>query len=165
MDITLNLEKTMQYLLPKGAFLTVKRGEKVNTMTIGWGFVGYMWRKPHFMVMVRPQRYTQSLLMYADSFTVSVPYGGLEDELRVCGTQSGKDIDKSKVVNFVPAKAVDSPVVAGCDMYYECKITYFDLMEARRVPVEVEKSMYNEDHHVFYFGEIVEFYEKQEDRK
>ena len=43
-------------ILSKGALLTVKSGEKVNAMTIGWGSIGFMWGKPVFMAMVRPSR-------------------------------------------------------------------------------------------------------------
>ena len=40
-------ELSQDYLnqLVKGAFLTVKHAGKVNTMTIGWGTLGYMWNK------------------------------------------------------------------------------------------------------------------------
>ncbi len=39
--------------LKKGAFLTVKNDNRVNTMTIGWGNIGIIWNKPIFMVLVR----------------------------------------------------------------------------------------------------------------
>jgi hypothetical protein len=32
--------------IKKGAFLTVKSGEALNTMTIGWATIGHVWRKP-----------------------------------------------------------------------------------------------------------------------
>ena len=46
--------------LVKGVFLTVKEGESVNTMTVGWGNVGYIWNKPVLMVPVRYSRHTYS---------------------------------------------------------------------------------------------------------
>lgn len=46
MDIKFNeLSKEMLQQLQKGAFLTVENGDKVNTMTIGWGSIGIMWNK------------------------------------------------------------------------------------------------------------------------
>lgn len=39
--------------LRKGAFLTLKDGDEVNTMTIGWGSISVIWNKPIFMVAVR----------------------------------------------------------------------------------------------------------------
>ncbi|WP_369397352.1 hypothetical protein [Syntrophomonas palmitatica] len=39
------MSREMLEQLPRGAFLSVKAGERINTMTIGWGAVGYMWQK------------------------------------------------------------------------------------------------------------------------
>ncbi len=51
----------------------MKAGEKVNTMTIGWGNIGFIWNKPIMMVPVRYSRYTYSMIDGSDTFTVSVP--------------------------------------------------------------------------------------------
>ncbi len=32
--------------LQKGAFITTKKEEKVNTMTIAWGGISFLWKKP-----------------------------------------------------------------------------------------------------------------------
>jgi flavin reductase (DIM6/NTAB) family NADH-FMN oxidoreductase RutF len=57
-------EYSQQFLkqLPKGAFLTVKDGDRLNTMTIGWGSIGWIWQKPILMVMVRYSRHTYELI-------------------------------------------------------------------------------------------------------
>ena len=154
-----NLDKMMEHFSSKGGFLTVKDASGiVNTMTISWGFVGYMWNIPQFLTVVRPQRFTREFLETADSFTISVPFGGLRDELTICGRQSGRDIDKSKVVDFVPARSVSSPVVAGCDFYYECKITYRDELHSGKIPPDIYKKHYDGDWHDFFVGEIIETY-------
>jgi len=36
--------------IKKGAFLTVKAGSDLNTMTIGWATIGIVWQKPILMV-------------------------------------------------------------------------------------------------------------------
>jgi hypothetical protein len=38
--------------IKEGAFLTVKAGEALNTMTIGWATLGFAWKKPMMMVIV-----------------------------------------------------------------------------------------------------------------
>ena len=155
-----NMAAAMNCLTTKGAFLTVKGGGKVNTMTISWGFLGLIWEKPHFVALVRPQRYTYKLLELADSFTVSIPDDGdLAEELVVCGTQSGADIDKGAVVRFVPAKAVDGCVVAGCGKYLECRIDYRGRFDGDNLSPKVRDAFYNGDYHYVYFGEIVSEYE------
>ena len=160
MDFTLLMDKGMAELSSKGAFLTARGEAGVNTMTISWGFVGFMWHKPHFITVVRPQRYTKAILdSAADSFTISIPFDGqLKEALSVCGTQSGRDIDKSTVVNFVPARTVASPIVAECGLYYECKIDMAQPMNGSLMtPANVQK-FYKDDFHIMYFGEIVECY-------
>jgi flavin reductase (DIM6/NTAB) family NADH-FMN oxidoreductase RutF len=158
-DFTLKMDQGMRELSAHGAFLTAKSAVGVNTMTISWGFVGFVWAKPHFITVVRPQRYTKEILDGgADSFTVSIPFGeALKEELTVCGTKSGRDIDKSTIVRFVPAKAVDSPVVEGCGLYYECKINQVQPLDGALMPPEVAK-FYDGDYHIMYFGELAECY-------
>jgi len=153
------LETMMEHFTTKDGFLTVKDAQGiVNTMTISWGFVGFMWNKPHFITVVRPQRYTREVLKTADSFTVSVPFGNMTEELRICGIESGRDIDKSKVVTFQDSKSVASPIVAGCDFYYECKINYIDTLHGDKIPEAYDKMFYEGDWHDFFIGEIVETY-------
>ena len=81
--------------LPKGAFLNVSDGQKDNTMTIGWANLGFMWKKPILTVMVRHSRYTYELIEKADCFTLSLPLStDLKKELGICGTKSGRNVDK-----------------------------------------------------------------------
>jgi len=159
MEFYKNLEDSMKHLTSKGAFLTVKAADgAVNTMTISWGFIGYMWNKPQFITVVRPQRHTKTLLDSAVDFTISVPFGNLVDELKICGTKSGRDIDKAQVVNFIPAKTTASPVVDGCGAYYECKINYKDGFDKAFIPTEVIEKFYKDDYHEVFMGEILECY-------
>lgn len=53
MDFTNNSAEVIKQLGKEGAFLTSKYNGKVNTMTIGWGSIGVIWRKPVFTVLVR----------------------------------------------------------------------------------------------------------------
>ena len=58
----------------QGAFLTTKgAGGRLNTMTIGWGSVGYYWRRPVFTCVVRQSRFTDRQLKENPVFTVSDP--------------------------------------------------------------------------------------------
>jgi flavin reductase (DIM6/NTAB) family NADH-FMN oxidoreductase RutF len=126
-------------------------------MTVCWGFIGEMWGEPHFICVVRPQRFTFQLIEDASDFTISVPFGNLVKELQICGTKSGADIDKSEVVKFIPAKKTISPIVDGCDAYYECLINYSDSLKEEFMSFEA-KSHYNNDTHHFYIGKIIESY-------
>lgn len=153
-----NLDEVMKYFSTSGAFLTAKsESGEVNTMAVSWGFIGNIWNKPHFICFVRPQRHTQKIFETAADFTISLPFGTMRDELKICGTKSGRDINKAEVVQFIPSKSVSSPVVSGCNAYYECVIHSRDKFEEERMS-EFAKSFYDKDYHYIYVGEIRESY-------
>lgn len=153
--------KVMQQL-PQGAFLTTASGEKVNSMTIGWGTIGIMWSKPVFTVMVRTSRFTHDLLAQSDDFTVSIPLKDMKKELAVCGSKSGRNMDKLALagIHTQPAKKVKTPVIAGAGLHYECKLIYKQDMESAALADGLLNACYpnQNDYHTIYVGEIVATY-------
>ena len=156
-----NLEKVLSQI-KKGAFLTVKSGDKINTMTIGWASFGVSWNKPIMMVMVRKSRYTYDLIENVDNFTVSVPIDiDLRKALTYCGTYSGRDVDKIKEMNLTlkKSKKIDAPIIKNCNYHYECKILYSQKMNPDALDVNVLNKNYPiDDYHTFYVGEILQSY-------
>lgn len=67
---------------------------KVNTMTASWGGIGHIWSKPVFSCVIRPQRYTFEFAESAGMITLSFFGKGFRKELNLCGTKSGRDLDK-----------------------------------------------------------------------
>ena len=148
--------------ITKGAFLTVRAGDKVNTMTIGWATIGYMWKREVFMVAVRDSRYTFQLMEKADNFTVTIPADKTyKDEVMFCGTKSGRDYDKFEHCNLRQKQAihVDSPVIDIPGIHYECKIIYKSDMDNTLLDSAVEGLYPKKDYHTLYFGEILACYE------
>jgi len=156
------LSKDLLTQLVKGVFLTVKKDDEINTMTIGWGNVGFMWNKPMMMVPVRYSRYTYQLIDNTDVFTVSVPVNKeMKEALAYCGTKSGRDVNKIKACNLTLANAqmVDAPIISDCDLHIECKIVYKQTMEPGTLDQNIKDMKYpNGDYHVMYYGEIVKAY-------
>ncbi len=150
--------------LPKGAFLTVKSGEVVNTMTIGWGSTGFIWQLPVMMVMVRYSRYTYELIEKSSDFSISVPLKGeLKKALGIAGTRSGRDIDKFRECQLtqVKARVIDSPVIGECSLFYECRILFKQPMDAGNLDNNIRDLYYADNNlHVMYFGEIMACYNK-----
>lgn len=162
-EFTENLNIAVRNLHEKGAFLTVKNGSKINTMTIGWGSLGYQWRKCIFAVMVRKQRYTFELIDKADNFTVTIPLDdNLNKEVVFCGNKSGRDYDKFKECNLelVPSKLVDTPIINAPNVLtYECKIVYKQEMNPEFLSNDIKDETYpKEDYHVIYYGEVEAVY-------
>ena len=143
--------------IKKGAFLTVKYGSDLNTMTIGWATIGLVWQKPIFMVAVRDSRHTFTIIENADDFTVSVPLKNMTDEIRFCGTKSGRDMDKFKECNLTikDSQNVFSPIIDVRGIHFECKIVLKSAMDPRFLIDEYEKLYPDKDYHTLYFGEIL----------
>ncbi len=141
-----------------GAFLTTKVDDKINTMTIGWASIGTIWGKPIMTVYVRYSRNTYGLLEKAKEFTVSVPIiKELKEELMVCGTKSGRDIDKFTKCNLTAQKSkeIDTPIIGECQLHFECKVVFQQAMEPALVDSEIKDRFYkNNDYHIMYYGEI-----------
>lgn len=148
--------------LKKGAFLTVKDNNRVNTMTIGWGNIGFIWGKPIFMVLVRYSRYTYNLIDKSKEFTISIPINkDLRKELAYCGTHSGRDVDKFKECNLtiLDGQKISTPIIGECELHYECKVVYQQTMEPGTLDNDIRNKNYSDnDYHVMYFGEILDSY-------
>ncbi len=153
------LDETMEKLAGDGVFLTVKNEKEVNTMTIGWGFVGIMWNKPVFIAAVRYSRHTYKILKNTEEFTISVPLKGqMKEELIKCGTKSGRDYNKFEEFNIKTEESLKlkTPLIKDCDLHYECKIIYRQTLEAELINNKDIKSKYKDnDYHVMIYGEIV----------
>jgi flavin reductase (DIM6/NTAB) family NADH-FMN oxidoreductase RutF len=150
-----------------GAFLNVKTQDGLlNPMTIGWGQVGVVWGRPIFTVYVRKSRFTYDCLQAADSFTVSVPrLGELADELALCGTKSGRDMDKAQACGFtlIPGQAVDTPIIAECGLHYECSIlARCQLEEPDIASDDIHRRYESKDLHQIILGEILTAYVTEE---
>jgi flavin reductase (DIM6/NTAB) family NADH-FMN oxidoreductase RutF len=147
-----------------GAFLVVADGGgKANPMTIGWGTVGRVWKKPVFTVLVRRSRYTHDCILNSNCFTVNVPrLGQLKEELLFCGTKSGRDFDKAAECNLtlVPGKTVGTPVIEECALHYECRVVVRkQLQEDDFILDDVLGQNYpTDDHHLVIMGEILSAY-------
>lgn len=163
MDFTQNLGKAMDYLHKQGAFLTTKVGDETNTMTISWGSIGFIWKKPMITVLVRKSRHTHELIEKAGEFTVSVPFDeNMKKALGICGSRSGRDVDKFKEcgLELHEGKSISTPVIKGCGVHYECKIVFKQDMAPNLLDEEIDNLVYgSKDYHTVYYGEIVNCYE------
>ena len=151
----------------KGVLLTAKADGKVNTMTIGWGTLGIEWGKPIFTVFVRKSRYTMELLERNPEFTVNIPYGEFDKKiLSVCGTRSGRDLDKVKELGLTLEEPLTGsvPAIRQLPLTLECKVIYKQDQDPQAIDPESDGRYYakgtpNEgDYHTAYYGEITAAY-------
>ncbi len=151
----------------KGILLTTCVDGKPNTMTIGWGTLGVQWGKPIFIAFVRQSRYTKELLDKSGEFTINVPVGEVDKNiLAVCGTKSGRDMDKFAQLGLtaVAGKTVSAPAIKQLPLTLECKVIYQQDQELSAICPEALERYYQEgtvnqqDFHTAYYGEITAAY-------
>ena len=150
--------------IKKGAFLTVKAADALNTMTIGWSTFGFIWQKPIMMVAVRSTRHTFGIIEKAQDFTVTIPSGDMSKATAFCGSKSGRDVDKFKMCNLATAKSqhVTSPIIKVPGIHLECKIVYKSAIDPAHLDKNYDKAIYpQKDYHTLYFGEILACYETE----
>ena len=151
----------------KGILLTTKANGQVNSMTIGWGFLGIQWAKPIFVVLVRQSRHTKKMLDENPEFTINVPLGAIDKNiLGVCGTKSGRDMDKIAALGLTleDGETVSVPAIKELPLTLECKVIYKQDQDPAAIALENDARFYakgtaNEgDYHTAYYGQITAAY-------
>jgi flavin reductase (DIM6/NTAB) family NADH-FMN oxidoreductase RutF len=131
---------------------------RFNIMTVGWGSFGVMWGKPIAVVAVRPSRFTYSFMEAQSDFTLCAFPPEYQKQLGFCGSQSGRDIDKTAASGFTPLASVKvaAPGFEEADLILECKKLYFEDCDPDRfVDPTIEKNYGGTNYHRLYTGEIV----------
>lgn len=142
------------------ALITAGDRESYNTMTASWAGLGVLWHKPVVTVYVRPQRYTYEFMENSEYFTLTFFAPGEHREaLNLCGTKSGRELDKFSAAGLTPAfSACGAPYVSEGELVLVCRKLYAqDLEEGCFLdPDPIEKNYPNRDFHRMYVGEIID---------
>lgn len=148
----------------KNGILLNTHDQKFDTMIIGWGALGVNWGKPCFTVYVRQTRFTHEQLDHNPAYTISVPKTKLPaDAFRICGSLSGRDIDKVKEAGLHLEEASINGVegIREAPLTLECRTVYRQDQLTDLYPQEIQTRWYPErpmNFHTMYIGEIVDAY-------
>ncbi len=129
-----------------------------NAMTVAWGSVGVMWKKPFVQVVVRPTRNTYSFMEQYDTFSLCTFPEELRKALQLIGTKSGRDGDKISAAGLTiqASKNIAAPSFAEAELILECRKTYWDDLEpAHFLNDHIDTNYPKKDYHRIYFGEII----------
>lgn len=151
-----------------GVTITAKADGIVNPMAIAWGTMGVEWNKPIFITFVRGCRFTESLLQKNPEFTVNIPLGTADRNIiKVCGTKSGRDIDKVKELGLTleePAQ-ISVPGFKEFPLTLECRVVYDQQQYPNHVRddhifthYDPDRKDIHGDYHTAFYGEIVSAY-------
>lgn len=141
--------------------VTAGSSEKFNTMTVSWGAVGEIWGKDAAFVFIRPQRYTFEFIEKEEIFTLSFYGNEHKDALRICGSKSGRDVDKAEVCGLTPVYVDGGVTFEQAEYTIVCRkmaSQFFD--PAGFVDSTIENNYANKDYHKMYIGEIIKVYKK-----
>ena len=142
--------------------ITAGTAERYNMMTASWGTAGVLWKKPVIFIFIRPQRYTFEFIEPQAHFSVSFFNEEHKGILNLCGTTSGRDLDKMDIDGLT---AIEMPTGAlgfeEAKLVLECRKIYYDDIKPEFFQVfDIEKVYPKADYHRFYIGEIVQAWEK-----
>lgn len=142
--------------------ITAGTGEACNTMTASWGGLGVLWNAPVATCYVRPQRYTKEFMDREEYFTLSFFGEAYRKALGVCGSKSGRDVDKVKECGFtVKTAECGAPYFEEAELVIVCRKRFAQDFDPANIPGDVKEKQYpNEDYHTMYIGEIVEVLSK-----
>ena len=114
---------------------------------------------------VRPQRYTYGFMEEREEFTLSFFDEKYRKALQVCGTLSGREVNKVEKAGLTPC-TTDSGNMTFREsrLILECRKLYTDMI---RLEAFIDKKLtgqwYSEsDFHRMYVAEIVKVWEKNE---
>jgi flavin reductase (DIM6/NTAB) family NADH-FMN oxidoreductase RutF len=95
---------------------------EANIITLSWA-ANVCSKPPRMAIGVRPERYSYALLQRTGDFVINIPSAEHLNAVVLCGTQSGKTIDKFKATGFTPQPStkINSPLIEECPLNIECK--------------------------------------------
>ena len=148
--------ETLEHLQGNGILLLA--GDPPNPMTIGWATIGNLWSKLVFIVLVRPTRFTFGLMEKNQEFSVNILSSEFNKEIAVCGTESGRDVNKIEKCGFTLEKGIkiSKPFISQSELHYECRIIHKHRLDAEFLsPKIIDRYYPARDFHMEYYGEIM----------
>ena len=159
LDYARHFEAVMRIMTGRGLLVgSYDAAGKANLMTIGWGSLGSIWGLPMWVVLVRPSRYTYQCIEHSGCFTVNVPTEAQGQACALCGTRSGRDIDKFAACKLTVEKSahVLAPRAAECPLAYDCQVVHSNDVVPKKLADEILSGAYVDgDFHRVYFGRIL----------
>jgi len=114
-----------QALYPSRVVLvtSIDKSGKPNIITLAWTSIMSM---SPFMVgiSVGPKRYSHRLISESKEFVINLPAFDLQKACIVCGTKSGRNVDKFREASLTPIKSekISVPRIKECYAWLECKV-------------------------------------------
>lgn len=146
-----------------GVLCTVAdRAGKQNLLTLGWGLIGPSYHgNPIFVIAVAPPRYSWRFLEDLPEFVIAIPDDALRPAVDLCGTKSGRDMDKFTAAGLtpVPSVHVKPPSIAECSLNVECRI-YTAVAPPHMLLTPKHRQAPVAEQHTIYYAEVLGTYRR-----
>jgi len=130
---------------------------KFNLITIEW-FMRTSLKPPMFAISIGHSRFSYECLQKYRFFNLCFPSKELAKETLLCGTKSGRDIDKLKVtgLKWLKGKLAQLPILKDAVANFECEITTQIKSGDHTIFVgEVKHSWLNEEKEVLTVKDLI----------
>jgi flavin reductase (DIM6/NTAB) family NADH-FMN oxidoreductase RutF len=123
-----------------------------NIITISWAGVACT-TPPMITVSLRKSRHSFDVVSSTKEFVVNIPTSSQREAAEMCGTASGRNIDKfiASGLSKLPASVVAAPLIAECPINLECQVRTqlplgsHDLFVAEIVQTHAQHGVLTED--------------------
>jgi flavin reductase (DIM6/NTAB) family NADH-FMN oxidoreductase RutF len=121
---------------------------------------GFLWNRPVAFIFIRPERYTFDFIEQNDYLTLSFLGEEHKEIHKICGSKSGRDMDKVKATGLSPLFTENGSITfEQARLTFECKKLYADLIKPGNfIDKSITDRWYGESHggfHKMYVVEIV----------
>ena len=140
--------------------ITAGTPDNYNMMTASWGGLGVLWNKPVAAIFIRPHRHTFGFVERSDFFTLTFFGPEHRNLLDLCGSESGRDINKMAIPGLTALTTPNGSVCfAEARLVMECRKLYWqDLQPEHFLAPDIADNYPQRDYHRMYVGQIAGCY-------
>lgn len=112
------------YPTPAGLITSVDEEGNPNIITLGEVFNISIAKPVILGIAIRKATYSHSLISKTREYVVNMPTVDILDKVKVCGSVSGRNVDKFEKTGLtpLPAEKVTPPLIAECPVNLECRV-------------------------------------------
>ena len=112
------------YPSPAGLVTSISFDGRQNVLTLGEIFNVSIATPVILGIAIRKERYSHELISATREYVVNLPTAAMVRTVDLCGTMSGRNVDKFDVLPLtpVPAEHVRPPLIAECPVNIECRV-------------------------------------------
>lgn len=129
---------------------------KMNAMTASWGGMGVMWGKNVAYIVIRPQRFTKTLVDAADTLSLTFFNNDQKKMLTYMGTASGHNEDKIAKSQLTVVRDQSAPYFEEANTVMICKKLFAQPYTPDSfIDPKIREEWYpDNDYHTLYVAEI-----------